>query len=294
MRFGAFVMTYERTAVLGDTLAKILSQTLPPEKILVVDCGETFDTQHLIESMNNPQIEYHRIGYNAGPAGAAKIGLKRLASEGYNWIYWGDDDDPPLFPDTFEILFGLIDEQPIKPGIVGAVGHYFNVRRGEIDRVPDEELKRIKTIKIDSIAGNQSMIVNAQVVAAGVLPEEKLFFGFEELDFCLKVKKAGFDLLVSTTLFLQSRVRLGKVNYTRPRYIVKEERQLKRQYYSTRNILSILKARKYYRAYAYQLVKAIGKSFYGFRYGLKYGYTNFRMIEMGILHSFMGRYGKYF
>jgi GT2 family glycosyltransferase len=293
LKFGAFIMTYERAQILGDTIERIFNQSLPPEQILIVDNSESLDTKILIENLRHPKIAYHRVGYNAGPAGAAKIGLEKLTAQGFNWIYWGDDDDPPLFPDTFELLFSLINAQKIKPGLVSIVGQYFDSRKGIISRVDDRELRSgNQYIEVDSIAGNQSMLVNAEVVSAGILPDPDLFFGFEELDFCLKVKKAGYKLLVSTDLHLRAREKFGRLNLTAPFYKVKDDRSLTREYYSIRNLLVICRRHKHYSALAYQLLKTAGKSLYGYRYGLGYGFRNMRTVLVAFLHFMSGKSGK--
>jgi GT2 family glycosyltransferase len=115
-----------------------------------------------------------------------------------------------------------------------------------------------------------------------VLPEPSLFFGFEELDFCLKVKEVGFTLLVSTDLFLKSRTKYNRLSYQSPLYTLKTHQGLSRQFYSVRNLLWILKWHKLYRAFSYQLLKALLKCGYGFRFGIRYGAKNFRMMITGV------------
>ena len=182
IKFAGFIMTYERETILNDTIQAIFSQTLSPEKILIVDNSATHKTEELIKTLNNPKVIYHRVGYNSGPAGAAAIGLQILANEGYDWIYWGDDDDPPVFNTTFEILLktALTD---LKCGCVGVVGQFFNRKSGFIKRVLDEQLQSQGTLEVDTIAGGMSKIVNGSMILnLSILPEEKLFFSFEDLD----------------------------------------------------------------------------------------------------------------
>ncbi len=285
--FAAFIMTYERSSVLKDTIIKVFSQTLPPEMILIVDNSETLTTLQLIESMADSRIKYHRVGYNAGPAGAAKIGLQLLAEDGYQWIYWGDDDNPPDFPDTFEKLLGLIATVP-NVGIASAVGQYFSKHSGNIVRVPDFVLKSNSSVMVDSIAGGMTMLVNAEVVRSGVLPDAHLFFGFEELDFCIKTKKIGFNLVASTDLFLRSREKFNRLNFQRPFYMRKSVRDLHRQYYSVRNLIVILKRNRLIWALIYQITKTLGKSIYGFRYGFNYGKLNLKHSFKGLGHGLFG------
>jgi GT2 family glycosyltransferase len=289
--FAAFIMTYERAAILPDTINALLNQSFPPQKILIVDNSHTYETQEVILNLKSPNVSYHRVGYNSGPAGAAKIGLQILLEEGYKWIYWGDDDNPPDFNDSFAELFKLIESDGSeKIGIVGAVGQFFNRRTGNIERVQNSTLLKSEKLSVDSIAGGMSMIVNSNAVKKGAVPDEKLFFGFEELDFCLRVQKAGFHLLVSTNLFLRLREKYGRLNYHRPLYT--EKSNLTRQYYSTRNLLLILKKNKLYKAYVYQLIKNTAKLFYGFKYGLDYGKRNFAFVLHGICDGITNRFGN--
>jgi len=44
-----------------------------------------------------------------------------------------------------------------------------------------------------------------------IFPDEKLFFGMEELDFDLKIKKIGYSLLVDRPFYHQHRLRGNRV-----------------------------------------------------------------------------------
>jgi GT2 family glycosyltransferase len=293
--FACFIMTYERPHIIVSTIMAILNQTIKPEKILVIDNSESLDTQNVVDELSNPLVSYYKVGYNSGPAGAAKLGLRLLAEEGYRWIYWGDDDNPPDFNDSFELLFDIIKSKRDLPiGVVASVGQYFNRITGNIIRVPDSLLKDTDSISVDSIAGGMCMIVNSDVVRLGALPEAKLFFGFEELDFCLKVKQLGFKLVVSSKLFRNSRIKYNRVNYQRPVYAVKNLSGLKRQYYSTRNLLMILRRNKLYPAVLYQTAKSLLKAFFGFRYGMNYGKVNFHALSKGIFDGLFKKIANYF
>lgn len=289
-KFAAFIMTYERPKILESTINSLLTQTYAPEKILIVDNSETSETKKLIEQISNERIVYYRMDYNAGPAGAAKIGLQQLTGEGYQWIYWGDDDDPPNFQSSFERLFEIIDSCKLPVGIIGEVGQYFNTIKGELLRVTDDELLKNEYLIVNSVAGNQSMIVNAELVRKGVLPDDSLFFGFEELDFCLRVQKAGFYVIAHCKLMNEARNLYNRLGFKKPLYLKKIN--LKREYYSTRNNLTLLIKNRYFIALSYQLIKNVLKSLYGFRFGPAYGFTNFKYIHFGIIHAFIGKLGK--
>jgi GT2 family glycosyltransferase len=292
-RFAGFIMTYQRTEVLADTVERIFNQSLAPEKLLIVDNSSDRRTREFVLRSNDYRLEYYAVGYNSGPAGAAKIGLEKLTAEGYDWIYWGDDDDPPTFVDTFEKLFEIIvSSSNENTGIVGAVGQFFNNKTGKIERVPNRLIATSGSLSVDSIAGNQMMIVNANLIKSGVLPDPDLFFGFEELDFCIKTKRKGFEILVSNDLFRRAREKYSRVEYRKPFYNRRSLKALTREYYSCRNMIAILIRNKLFFALAFSTMRYVAKAFYGFLFGVKYGELNFDSVMCGLSDGFLRRLGK--
>ena len=86
MRFGAFIITYNRPDILRQTLTTVLSQTRPPQHVLVVDNGDGDATQTALAAFSSKTVVYHSMGGNVGPAGATAYALSRLADEEYDWI----------------------------------------------------------------------------------------------------------------------------------------------------------------------------------------------------------------
>jgi len=291
MVLGGFIITYQRPKILLTTIKQVFAQTHPPEFLWIIDNSEDLKTDHIIAGLMDPRIKYHRMGYNAGPAGAAVEGLKRCERDGADWIYWGDDNDPPQFPDAFDKLLSIRQEDPFC-GILGSVGHFFDHKKGEIKRIQSRLLKRKKSLQVESIAGNMDMLVHKEVVKAQVFPDPDLFFGFEELDFCLIAKRQGFTMLVHCGLFLQLREKHNRKEFERPIY--QKKGNLVREYYSLRNLLFIsdkltLKSMK-----RRLIRKAIGKMVYGFRYGPLYGFKNVGYLMKAFLHFQSKKKGKTF
>ncbi|SDL11387.1 Glycosyltransferase, GT2 family [Salinimicrobium catena] len=294
--FAAFVMTYERPETLLKTIRNLQEQTFPPAFIYIIDNSETKATRLAVEEMAGEDVGYYRVGYNSGPAGAARIGLKVLANRGYKWIYWGDDDDPPfekwVFEEQFRVLENLEDVQ--KVGILGGKGGRLNRTTGRINTFSNHELEEQPILEVDSVPGGGSMLVNARVVREEILPDKKLFFGFEEFDFCLKVKKNGYRVLANAEIWLKENSKAGFNNKDfkwKASNFGKRE-VLWRDYYSTRNLLYIYFKNHFYKAFLFILVKSILKSFAGWRYGWNYGRKNFSLQWRGILHFLAGRFGR--
>lgn len=289
IRFGGFIITYNRPEILKDTLSKIFKQTHPPEVLWIIDNSEDLKTDLAVATLLDPRLKYFRMGFNSGPAGAAKKGLELCGKENLDWIYWGDDNDPPFEPDCFERLLSKSDFNPFC-GIIGSVGQFFDRQKGIVKRVQTRLLEKKDVIGVDYVAGGKSMIIKGEIARKGIFPNPNLFFGFEELDFCLKVKRQGFEILVDCGLFLESRERSNRLDYERPIYAKKNN--LNREYYSLRNLLMISDTLTLNKMKRRLYSKWILKAFYGFRYGPQYGLKNFKVIWLAFFHYWGGKVGK--
>ena len=292
-KFAGFLMTYERADILEKTIEKILSQSIAPQKLLIVDNSESSTTELMIKRLGNPVLVYHKVGKNSGPAGAAKVGLELLSKEGFDWIYWGDDDDAPIFQDTFKILLNtaLSDE---KCGCVGVVGQFFNRFTGFVKRVPNELLQSEGVLKVDTIAGGMSKIVSGEMVRKHqIFPDEKLFFGMEELDFDLKIKKMGYHLLVDRPFYYKHRLKWNRVDVPNKTLQAKSDNALVREYYSIRNGLYIYKKNGLLSAciifFSYYALKQV----FSFKFGIKHGKSRFKLFYKAISDLFSSKMGRF-
>jgi glycosyltransferase involved in cell wall biosynthesis len=295
MRVGAFVMTYNRAAVLSDTLHTLLTQTRPPDEVLVVDNGSMDNTGAVVQR-DFPNVAYIRLLDNLGPAGAACVGLSWGVERGFDWIYWGDDDDPPGWSDVIERLLNIPEVTNCEDvGGVGVAGALWDWEKGSLRRIPDRALSGV--VSVDNIAGNQQWMVRRQAVEAVGLPNAKLFFGFEELEYCLRMRLEGYRLLVDGELMLESRARFGRLGLTERQAWVglgtNSTAWSRRQYYSTRNYIYMMNhifrhpelSRK-------QAFKAIAKACLSYAKLTKHGIEYSNLQLRAIWDGYSGRMGR--
>ena len=83
------------------------------------------------------------------------------------------------------------------------------------------------------------MVVSGEMIRKGLVPDPLLFFGFEDLDFHVRVKDAGYEVLVDCSLFMRNRQRAGKIGFKSTGYKMKTKNGLRREYYSLRSLLRI-------------------------------------------------------
>lgn len=289
--FGAFIMTFERPEIILKTIINLRSQTFPPEYILIIDNSASYDTQNALKELLSPSLEYYRVGYNSGPAGGANMGLSKVSEKGYQWIYWGDDDNPPRDEQVFQNFFSRIwelEKEGVNLGIYGGKGGTINKLTGRIRSLKNRDLVNKDSVEVDMVAGGQTMLVKAEVIRRNILPEERLFFGFEELDFCLKVRAAGFKIFVDANSWYKTRLQFKNsgINYRPVDSSFGNENKLIRGYYSNRNLLYILHKNKLYFPLSFQLFKSFMKMGWGFKFGGVYGRNNLFYQKKAVLDFF--------
>ena len=293
MEFAGFLMTYNRHTLILNTIENIFNQTVPPEHLLIVDNSDNSKTRDLIEGLNDPKVEHLPMQDNLGPAGASKVGISVLISRGYKWIYWGDDDDPPKFNDEFENLLNLA-RQNKEIAAIGSVGARFNRKTGLMERLIDEEC--LEVVDCDVIGGNHNMILNANILRkTKILPNDDLFFGFEEFEFLRRIKLAGYRVVVSGKSLLRLRARANRLNIKvqsklNPRA---DYKQLKREYYSYRNLIYSYLYTFKYKDLAFKMVlRALAKIPFGYLKGFNYGNKNAQFMIMSIFDALSKSLGK--
>jgi glycosyltransferase involved in cell wall biosynthesis len=270
-KFAAFIVTYNRPDILMDTIQKILDQTRPPEKLLIVDNNDNDETRNKLAQLY-PGAAHIKVGHNSGFAGGGKIGLEMLAKEGYEWILWADDNDPPYTEDTLEKLLQLAVSYKGNCGQVGVVGHKINKRTGLVIRTTNEALEKGEYLEVDTIGGGMIKVIKGESVLKGIVPDAKLFFGFEDLDHDLSQKRAGYKILVHTGLFMDLRKKWNRLNLKKTATVrKKDESVLWRDYYSIRNSLFVMVKNRYYLAFFSILFVSFAKSLLSYKYGFRYG-----------------------
>jgi glycosyltransferase involved in cell wall biosynthesis len=293
MRFAACITTFNRPEVLKKTLEKILQQTHPPDSVLIVDNGNLQETRKVLDYFPHFELTYHPMKTNTGPAGASAFAFTKLVQEGNDWIYWGDDDNPPQLPDTLERVLNIaVNSDPDVAG-VGAVGARFNWKTGESVRVPNETLKGI--IEVDTIGGNSHLILRSEAIRKVGVPDERLFFGYYEPEYCLRIRKAGYRLQVDGELMWRYRELNRRLDVKRQRnYLpVYTYDFIWRRYYRTRNYIFMMRntfhrpdlARR-------ETLKGVVRMILSWSRGLKYGAKFTQLQSLGILDGYRKRTGK--
>ncbi len=198
-------------------------------------------------------VEYLDAGDNIGPAGGFAVGMDRLLpnADDDDWVVLFDDDDPPFFDDALESAtrFGsqMLANDP-STGAVGISGGRFDTRRGRVIRIGDAEIRGAVQVDLSTGGGLPAYRV-AAIRKAGVFRRE-LFFGFEELEYGLRLTRSGFHLYADGEKWAE-RKRVKRERGLLPSEQESADRAAAtgvrvvatswRRYYSLRNLIFILR-----------------------------------------------------
>lgn len=295
--YGALV-TFRRAHVLPQTLAGVLGQTQRLARLIVIDNDPTDAVQRLVAAAAaaHPRTPVHYVAApeNLGPAGGWALGMDLILNEASpdDWIVTFDDNNPPVRETELEeVLQFASTQRHAQPrlGGVGIIGARFNWRTGLIERVPDQELTG--PVSVDYFGGGFLPLYSVSAVRAVGALAPKLFFGYVELEFGLRLRRAGYTLLADGDLWLQRRIMWGRCHVTvRPSRVCKIHWQ---KYYRIRNyIATMLEFGRPDLAVRWAVIQCVAKPLYSFLRSPRTGYQGFRQALSAARDGFRGQLGR--
>jgi len=194
------VVTYNRQVLLKTCLDCILSQTLKPERIVLVDNASTDGTQAWIQESGlakDPRIAYTRLEQNSGGAGGFAAGMRAAFAQGADAVWMMDDDAAPTknaLQKLMEIYTGdrtiygsiaVTAEGRLCWPLVASDGRSFD----HVDAVPRE-------VSVGALPFLGILIPRAVVDAAGY-PETGYFLAGDDTEYCFRARDRGMDIMAA-------------------------------------------------------------------------------------------------
>lgn len=232
-RVHAVVVTYRRNDQLGRVLDGLHAQSVRPASVTVVDNADDPAAQD--EVLSRPQHRYVPAGENLGPAGGLALGFTSLEAAEDGWVLFVDDDDPPPHEGVLGNLLALIRSRAPdeRLGGVGLVGARYSRRTGLVRRIADEELDGV--VAVDYVGGNQFPMYSVAALRDVGPMRADLFFGLEELELGLRLRAAGYRILVDGSEWLGAREKANRIGLTPRSAASGRARSDWRRYYTVRN-----------------------------------------------------------
>jgi GT2 family glycosyltransferase len=194
------VATFNRAAVLSDTLTAIEAQTRPPDEILVVDNASTDDTLAML-TREHPQVVSMQLAENGGASGGLAAGFARAFDSGADFVWVGDDDTTPA-PDALRTMLAAAERVPVlELGVLALSGG--TLRHGFVRHLPAAALPSYGCGSTDegSLHAADFVIYDGGLVTrrayemAGT-PRADFFHDFGDLEYSMRVGEHGLRLVV--------------------------------------------------------------------------------------------------
>jgi len=267
-----------------STVRNILSYSSQVATVLAIDNSEEPD-QALVERVRSiPNVSYHPIGTNVGIATALNTGIEMAQGAGYRWVLTMDQDSTAE-PDMVGRMVAYLEADSGSQPIALVAPEHLQVG-GKPQRRPGGLVPILTTMTSGNLLSVEAWRETGKFM-------DELFIDQVDNEFCLRLSRAGYRIVVAGGAVLHHRVgALQRHLFPIPAYT--SNHSALRKYYITRNRLLV--GRMYWSDYPqygrFELAQAIKEIvkivLYESHKRLKLrmiwrGYTDFR-------HSILGPY----
>jgi len=200
------VVTYNRADLLAPMLEGLRRLERPPEAVIVIDNASTDHTGDVLAQAHVPGLQVVRSAQNLGGAGGFHLGLKTAYDQGFDRIWLMDDDVVPA-PDCLTVL--LAQDEPCLAAVredsagrlVEKAAVRFDLRNPLAVRPKTDMVETVfgrrddmpARVAIENVAF-EGFMVRREVVARIGLPDPSYFIFYDDVDFALRARRAGYTI----------------------------------------------------------------------------------------------------
>ena len=207
MRIAVVVVTYNRSAALAACLDGLATQTRQPDAVFVVDNASTDDTAAVLRARTDLPLQVSRAEVNEGGAGGFHRGTRLAFDAGYDRIWLMDDDVVPA-PDCLSVMAQhpgpalMAVREDTRGRVVEKAALRFDLsdpraihpKRETVDHRWQRRSDMPAEVRIENVAF-EGFMIDREVVEAVGLPDPSFFIFYDDVDFALRARRAGFEIL---------------------------------------------------------------------------------------------------
>lgn len=194
-------VTFDRPRELAVLLDAVKLQSIVVDTVCLVDSGSTPARE---VAARYPNVDYIRSEANLGGAGGFALAILKAVASGARWIWIMDDDAEPTDPECLATLLREAEARELEavvplvlaPGQPDKLSFFFRLD-GKVthDRA---EVEKAGFLPNDGHFFNGALIRSDVFFKVGV-PDIRLFIRGDEVDFTIRLRKAGIRFGTVTT-----------------------------------------------------------------------------------------------
>lgn len=284
------VVTYRRPHELRRSLVALVAQTRRLDVLIVVDNDVEGDVRPTVDEFPCAAGEIIVVASpeNLGPAGGIALGMDTALERAVDTdlLVVLDDDDPLIDDRVLEDLLNVArDRQGARLGGVGLRGALLNRHTGRLRKPSAEIMDAAGFVAVAYLKSDWAPVYSVAAIRDVGTFENELFFGFDDLEFGLRLNAAGY---------LVEAHRLGRPHPApAPSPAVDFRRSEWRTYYTLRNLIVILRRHASPSAVAItMLLQGVGKPLVNLILRRRSALPQCRMAWSAVRDAFMGRSGR--
>lgn len=292
----AVIVTFNRKTLLGENIRMLLRQTMPFDKIFIVDnCSTDGTPEYLKEQgwMEDPRFVYVKTHANIGGAGGFYTGTKTAFEAGADYIVLMDDDGRAADEYTFERLFRAAErlhaENPrLFVNALVRQGEWLSFKLKNRSTVAEALADARDGLLYDVASPFNGTLVSRELVAQIGYPNPDFFIKGDEVDYKERSFEAGATVVtVVDSDYIHPRTEMGECTVFGWPFPFFVEAPWK-EYYTARNFTYMYRRKGWYRSIAVELIYVKLKAVLSMECDKA---AVVKMLFKGILDGWRGRLG---
>jgi rhamnosyltransferase len=269
----------------SEVYNNILSFYNSVERVYILDNSTYIKNDILSKLLSLKKVVYKKFEKNIGIASALNISAKLGIGEGYNYLMTFDQDSYYEEGKCNEFLSKINN---LDFSYIGIISPFHNINNFRLPKSGSQ------VIEVDYVptSGN---ILNLNAFKMLGPFNEKLFIDYVDVEYCLRLRKAGYKVLMDNTIMLNHQ--LGDLHEKNILFLKKigiTHHNPIRIYYRTRNRLFVV--REYFLNYPEEsllFLRMILTDIFKILFFEKEKIKKIGMMFLGAWHFTSGKYGKY-
>jgi len=203
------VVTYNRADLLAGMLTGLAALQRRPDAVIVVDNASTDHTPAVLAAATELPLQVIRPEENLGGAGGFHAGVEAAHAQGYDRIWLMDDDVVPA-PDCLDLLLAVGPDradclmavrEDTAGRLVEKAAVTFDLRNplrikpktAMVETTYTTRAAMPELVELHNVAF-EGFMVHRRVIDAVGLPDPSFFIFYDDVDFALRARRAGFRI----------------------------------------------------------------------------------------------------